>query len=122
MSLEAPESSSNDTTKLTRTPSNLSNSMTEDWDKSFSSTPHANGDLPLPGSAAAATSDAKDGTEGGGERNRRSLSDLMRLYGEHGKDMQLSAEEEKVLKEELGLWVSGLRLRLFSSFCYRSPV
>ncbi|KLO06873.1 hypothetical protein SCHPADRAFT_791668, partial [Schizopora paradoxa] len=97
---------------LSRTPSNLSSSMTtEDWDKSFSSTPHTNGDLPLPSGDAAASNKDGSGTQQqggvGGERNRRSLSDLMRMYGEQGKNMQLSAEEEKVLSEELGMWINS---------------
>ncbi len=121
MSLEEQQSNSNNNidddnnnAKLARTPSSLSSSiMTEDWDRSFTSTPQPNGDLALPGSGAATGAGAKE-KDNNEDRNRRSLSDLMRLYGEQGKDLQLSAEEEKVLSEELGLWVSLFLLSIRS--------
>lgn len=104
MSLEEPQVTTD--TKLTRTPSNLSSTMTEDWDKSFSlsSTPQPNGDLALP---TATTAGSGAGANGKEESNRRSLTDLMRLYAERGEDLKLTAEEEKSLKEELGLWINS---------------
>ncbi|QRW23375.1 hypothetical protein RhiXN_08411 [Rhizoctonia solani] len=71
-----------------------STSFSEDWDRTTPapSTPPSNSRL-LP-----------DGTPGGS----RSLSDLMRLHAEHGKEnLQLNPQEEQRLEEELARWVNS---------------
>ncbi|KIJ29123.1 hypothetical protein M422DRAFT_188918, partial [Sphaerobolus stellatus SS14] len=40
-------------------------------------------------------------------KGRKSLSDLLRLHAEKGKDVQLSAEDELRLSEELGRWINS---------------
>ncbi|KAG8678887.1 hypothetical protein FRC08_017400 [Ceratobasidium sp. 394] len=73
----------------------------EDWDRltPAPATP--------PPSRTRLPEDLGDCTPGGGTRGQRSLSDLMRLHAEHGKEnLQLNPQEERRLEEELAKWVS----------------
>jgi hypothetical protein len=79
-----------------------STSFSEDWDRL---TPAPT--TPPPNSRQL-PDDFEDCTPGG-TRTARSLSDLMRLHAEHGKEnLQLNPQEERRLEEELAKWVSGL--------------
>jgi len=52
--------------------------------------------------------DFEEFTPGGGTRTARSLSDLLRLHAEHGKEnLQLNPQEERRLEEELAKWVNS---------------
>lgn len=86
-----------------------SNSASEDWDRSASDI-HVDHEPPKTPSTSrmAATHDMDNENEGtpGGTKGRRSLSDLLRLHAEKGKDLKLSEEDEQRLSEELGKWAS----------------
>lgn len=76
-----------------------STSFSEDWDRL---TPGPNTPPPNPNRLP----DDVEYTPGG-SRAARSLSDLMRLHAEHGKEnLQLNPQEEQRLEEELAKWVS----------------
>lgn len=92
----------------------INSSTSEDWDRSVSDIappstpsrsslrlPHLNGDNGVD----------NDGTPSG-TKGRKSLSDLLRLHAEKGKDLHLSEEDELRLSEELGRWVCQSRSRL----------
>ena len=85
---------------------NSSNAASEDWDRSTSD---IQVDSPkTPSISRIATGHIIDNdNEGtpGGAKGRRSLSDLLRLHAEKGKDLKLSVEDEQRLSEELGKWV-----------------
>ncbi|KAG8698339.1 hypothetical protein FRC09_007288 [Ceratobasidium sp. 395] len=77
-------------------------SFSEDWDRltPAPATP--------PPSRTRLPEELGDCTPGGGTRAARSLSDLMRLHAEHGKEnLQLNAQEERRLEEELAKWVNS---------------
>ncbi|KAF8503017.1 hypothetical protein BU17DRAFT_58624 [Hysterangium stoloniferum] len=89
---------------------NSSNSTSEDWDRSASDlrveseppkTPSRPRIMVLNG-----IDQDNDGTPGGA-KGRKSLSDLLRLHAEKGKDLQLSEEDEQRLSEELGRWINS---------------
>ncbi|KAG8736026.1 hypothetical protein FRC10_009876 [Ceratobasidium sp. 414] len=76
-------------------------SFSEDWDRltPAPATP--------PPSRTRLPEDLGDCTPGGGTRGTRSLSDLMRLHAEHGKEnLHLNSQEERRLEEELAKWVN----------------
>ena len=83
-----------------------STAASEDWDRSTSD---IQVDPPkTPSTSRVATVHIVDNdNEGtpGGAKGRRTLSDLLRLHAEKGKDLKLSAEDEQRLSEELGKWV-----------------
>lgn len=84
-----------------------STSFSEDWDRL---TPAP---VTPPPSRIRLPDDFEESTPGGGTRAARSLSDLMRLHAEHGKEnLQLNRQEEQRLEEELAKWVS-----LLAVFC-----
>ncbi|KAB5589031.1 hypothetical protein CTheo_7527 [Ceratobasidium theobromae] len=75
-------------------------SFSEDWDRltPAPATPPPNS-RPLPDDLECTP---------GGSRAARSLSDLMRLHAEHGKEnLQLNPQEERRLEEELAKWVNS---------------
>jgi hypothetical protein len=77
-------------------------SFSEDWDRL---TPAP---VTPPPSRTRLPEDLGDCTPGGGTRGSRSLSDLMRLHAEHGKEnLQLNPQEERRLEEELAKWVNS---------------
>ncbi|KAG8731390.1 hypothetical protein FRC11_004310 [Ceratobasidium sp. 423] len=72
-----------------------STSFSEDWDRT----------TPAPSTPPNNSQVLPDGTPGGASR---SLSDLMRLHAEHGKEnLQLNPHEEQRLEEELARWVNS---------------
>jgi len=83
----------------------LNSSASEDWDRSTSDI-RVEPDPPKTPSPARVR-DGNDDNEGtpSGARGRKSLTDLLRLHAENGKDLQLSEEDEQRLSEELGRWV-----------------
>jgi hypothetical protein len=84
-----------------------SSSMSEDWDRSASEI-QADPEPPkTPSTSRVAIHVIDTENEGtpGGAKGRRSLSDLLRLHAEKGKDLKLSKEDEQRLSEELGKWV-----------------
>ncbi|KAJ1302091.1 hypothetical protein OPQ81_000922 [Rhizoctonia solani] len=71
-----------------------STSFSEDWDRI----------TPAPSTPPSSSRVLPEGTPGGS----RSLSDLMRLHAEHGKEnLQLNPQEEQRLEEELARWVNS---------------
>ncbi|KAF8589094.1 hypothetical protein K439DRAFT_1612992 [Ramaria rubella] len=87
-----------------------SNSASEDWDRSASDI-HVDHEPPkTPSTSRMARlshmDNDNDGTPGG-TKGRRSLSDLLRLHAEKGKDLKLSEEDEQRLSEELGKWINS---------------
>ncbi|QRV82011.1 Tyrosine kinase SYK [Ceratobasidium sp. AG-Ba] len=71
-------------------------SFSEDWDRPATPPPK---NMPL---------DECTTSPGGTTRGSRSLSDLMRLHAEHGKEnLQLNPQEESRLEEELAKWVNS---------------
>lgn len=89
---------------------NSSNSASEDWDRSASDIQVDHEPPKTPSTSRIAVSNGhdqeNDGTPGG-TKGRRSLSDLLKLHAENGKDLKLSEEDEQRLSEELGKWVNG---------------
>ncbi|EUC61086.1 hypothetical protein RSOL_382860 [Rhizoctonia solani AG-3 Rhs1AP] len=70
-----------------------STSFSEDWDRA----------TPAPSTPPSNSKILPEGTPNGS----RSLSDLMKLHAEHGKEnLQLNQQEEQRLEEELARWVS----------------
>lgn len=79
-----------------------STSFSEDWDRL---TPAP---VTPPSTRTRLPEDFEECTPGGGTRAARSLSDLMRLHAEHGKEnLQLNPQEESRLEEELAKWVNS---------------
>ncbi|KAF8595522.1 hypothetical protein BDV93DRAFT_528604 [Ceratobasidium sp. AG-I] len=79
-----------------------STSFSEDWDRL---TPAP---VTPPPSRIRLPEDFEECTPGGGTRAARSLSDLMRLHAEHGKEnLSLNPQEERRLEEELAKWVNS---------------
>lgn len=79
-----------------------STSFSEDWDRL---TPAP---VTPPPSRIRLPEDFEESTPGGGTRAARSLSDLMRLHAEHGKEnLHLNHQEEQRLEEELAKWVNS---------------
>ncbi|CAE6416743.1 hypothetical protein ACGC1H_002233 [Rhizoctonia solani] len=71
-----------------------STSFSEDWDRT----------TPAPSTPPSNSKILPEGTPNGS----RSLSDLMRLHAEHGKEnLQLNQQEEQRLEEELARWVNS---------------
>ncbi|KAF8531314.1 hypothetical protein JB92DRAFT_95402 [Gautieria morchelliformis] len=106
--------SRNPTPQLEASLSNLSigssSSTSEDWDRSASEI-QADPEPPqTPSTSRVATVHVVDteneGTPGGA-KGRQSLSDLLRLHAEKGKDLKLSKEDEQRLSEELGKWINS---------------
>ena len=86
-----------------------SNSASEDWDRSASDIQVDHEPPKTPSTTrTGAVYDVDNDNDGtpGGAKGRRSLSDLLRLHAEKGKDLKLSEEDEQRLSEELGKWVS----------------
>lgn len=85
----------------------LNSSASEDWDRSTSDI-RVEPDPPKTPSPARVR-DGNDDNEGtpSGTRGRKSLTDLLRLHAENGKDLQLSEEDEQRLSEELGRWINS---------------
>jgi len=84
----------------------------EDWDMSSTDIRLEQGQRPCTPSSSRAPQDRDAEATPGGEptgigKSRRSLSDLLRLHAEKGRDLKLSAEEEEVLSEELGHWINS---------------
>lgn len=89
-----------------------STSFSEDWDRL---TPAP---VTPPPSRTRLPEDFEECTPGGGTRAARSLSDLMRLHAEHGKEnLLLNPQEESRLEEELAKWVSLSVLFSFELRC-----
>ncbi|CAE6375261.1 unnamed protein product [Rhizoctonia solani] len=71
-----------------------STSFSEDWDRA----------TPAPSTPPSNSKILPEGTPNGS----RSLSDLMKLHAEHGKEnLQLNQQEEQRLEEELARWVNS---------------
>ncbi|GJJ10512.1 hypothetical protein Clacol_004738 [Clathrus columnatus] len=87
----------------------INSSASEDWDRSVS-------DIAPPSTPSQSASRIpqlngengidNDGTPSG-TKGRKSLSDLLRLHAEKGKDLHLSEEDELRLSEELGRWINS---------------
>lgn len=87
----------------------INSTASEDWDRSVSdiappSTPSQSHSRILHLNNNGENGIDNDGTPGG-TKGRKSLSDLLRLHAEKGKDLHLSEEDELRLSEELGRWV-----------------
>lgn len=81
-----------------------SNGETEDWDRSMTSDPRY---VPFPAQAGANGTESTPGRReslgrGGG---KRTLSELLKLHGEKGTDVNFSPEEASRIAEVLGQWV-----------------
>lgn len=79
----------------------------EDWDRSLNlsdgaRTPRNSVAFPAGANAGAGTEEARD-TPG---RDKRTLSELLKLHSEKGKDVTFSPEEASRIAEVLGQWVS----------------
>ena len=72
-------------------------SQNEDWDRS---TPE-----PRQDDSSQATENSPRSQQG--EARKRTLSELLKLHAEKGKDLDMSAEEASAVAEVLGRWVSG---------------
>jgi hypothetical protein len=94
------------------------NSNDEDWDRSeadmqtdepSSSSQHRTprNSVAFPATHGDDDDDVIEGALGGRGRNKRSLSELLRIHAEKGTDCVFSAEEAARLAEVLGAWVSG---------------
>ena len=88
----------------------FTSSDAEDWDRSMN--------LDTRNSVAFPADDAGAGEEPGqGEgagRDKRTISELLKLHAEKGKDVTFSAEEAGRIAEVLGQWVS----RVLSWSCF----
>ena len=91
----------------------IDSSASEDWDRSTSDI-RVDADPPKTPSPARirGSTEENEGTPGG-TKGRKSLSDLLRLHAEKGKDLQLSEEDEERLSEELGRWVCAFIIYSF---------
>lgn len=89
----------------------LTSSKSEDWDRSqydISRTTAPCTPSPRRRRVELPSIEAVDGTPS--RRSGRSLSDLLRLHAENGKDLTLNQEEESRLSEALATWVRNLYL------------
>ncbi|OSX63287.1 hypothetical protein POSPLADRAFT_1069782 [Postia placenta MAD-698-R-SB12] len=81
---------------------------TEDWDRSLNlsdgaRTPRNSVAFPAGANVGAGTEEARD-TPG---RDKRTLSELLKLHSEKGKDVTFSPEEASRIAEVLGQWINS---------------
>lgn len=101
-------------------------SQTEDWDRSLvlpepstqqsATTTTPRNSVTFPGDDDTTPSRirtaAMSGSRSGGTRDKRSLSELLRVHTEKGKDVNFSQEEALRVADVLGQWVSNRNLPL----------
>ncbi|EPS93981.1 hypothetical protein FOMPIDRAFT_1063353 [Fomitopsis schrenkii] len=75
----------------------------EDWDRSMNL--DTRNSVAFPADAADAGEEAGQG-EGAG-RDKRTISELLKLHSEKGKDVTFSAEEAGRIAEVLGQWINS---------------
>lgn len=98
-------------------PSPAHSSDAEDWDRSMNL--DTRNSVAFPADAHPVEETAHEGAG----RDKRTISELLKLHSEKGKDVTFSAEEAGRIAEVLGQWVSRLTTFLIlqsSSACFLS--